>query len=120
MARKIQVLLTCDFDDDDAPAVETVVYTYDGVTYAFEACQAHLDEFAATMDGFVTHSRREAAGGRSRNGAPAAAAARPVRAAAREDLSSIREWARGKGFQVSDRGRIPAEIRHAYEAASKR
>ena len=119
MARKIQVLLTCDFDDDDTPAVETVVYTYDSVTYAFEACQAHLDEFAATMDGFVAHSRREGTSGRSRNGAPAAAA-RPIRTAAREDLSSIREWARGKGFQVSDRGRIPAEIRHAYEAASKR
>jgi hypothetical protein len=121
MARKIQVLLTCDFDEDDTPAVDTVSFAYNGATYAFEACQAHLDDFHAVMDGFVARARREGPaprGGRSVS-APSASA-RPGKTPAgsgREDLSAVRAWARAQGYQVSDRGRIPAQIRDAYELA---
>ena len=38
-------------------------------------------------------------------------------AANRERLQMIREWARGQGYEVSDRGRIAGEIQDAYEAA---
>jgi nucleoid-associated protein Lsr2 len=32
-------------------------------------------------------------------------------------LRAIRQWAREQGLQVSDRGRIPAEIVARYDAA---
>ena len=118
MARKIQVILTCDFDDDDTPAVETVTFGYNGGTYAFEACQRHLDEFTAAMDGFVARSRRESGAPRPRS-ASASSASRPRvgRVAADPDgpePAAVREWARAQGFEVSDRGRTPAEIVQAY------
>ncbi|MBR7513023.1 Lsr2 family protein, partial [Mycobacterium tuberculosis] len=30
----------------------------------------------------------------------------------------IREWARNNGYDVSDRGRIPADVADAYAAAN--
>jgi Lsr2 len=112
MAQKVQVLLTCDLDEDDTPAVETVTFGYDGYTYAFELCDAHLEEFNNVMQGYTASARRaDGAGRRARPAAPG----RP----AREDLGAVREWARANGFDVSDRGRIPGEVRDAYEAAHR-
>ena len=44
-------------------------------------------------------------------GGPAAAALGP---SARE----VRDWARSNGFKVPDRGRIPADVREAFEKAN--
>lgn len=123
MARKIQVLLTCDLDDDDTPAVETVPFSWNGTSYAIELCQEHLDEFTQTMESFTSAARREgtAAGSRRRRSGPVGgdgAGRRPSRAGKpKEDLPAIRAWARAEGYKVSDRGRISAEIRQAWEAA---
>jgi hypothetical protein len=115
MAQKVQILLTCDLDEDDVAAVETVTFGFDGNSYAFELCEEHLEEFTNTMHGYVGAARRAdgTAGRRPRvNAAP-----KPVVRSTREDLAPVREWARANGYRVSDRGRIPAEVRDAYAAA---
>ena len=38
-------------------------------------------------------------------------------AAGNEDTAAIRAWAKSSGYNVSDRGRVPAEIREAYQKA---
>lgn len=116
MAQKVQVLLTCDLDEDDVPAAETVTFGYDGVTYQFELCEEHRDEFANTMHGYIGAARRAKGGGGASGRSRAAAPSAPSRPA-RQDVSAIREWAREAGYEVSSRGRIPTEIREAYEAA---
>ena len=40
-----------------------------------------------------------------------------ARRAASKDTNAIREWARGEGMKVSDRGRVPGSVIAAYEAA---
>lgn len=35
------------------------------------------------------------------------------------DTSAVRAWAREHGFDVADRGRLPAEVRQAYDAAHR-
>jgi hypothetical protein len=40
-----------------------------------------------------------------------------VKGASSEQLQAIREWARGQGYEVSDRGRIAQTIVDEYEAA---
>ncbi|AJC61957.1 Lsr2 protein (plasmid) [Streptomyces sp. 769] len=37
--------------------------------------------------------------------------------ASRDDSGAIRAWAKEAGYTVSDRGRVPAEIREAYAKA---
>ncbi|MDI3417969.1 histone-like nucleoid-structuring protein Lsr2 [Streptomyces luteolus] len=34
------------------------------------------------------------------------------------DSSAIRAWAKANGYEVSERGRVPAAVREAYEKAS--
>ncbi len=112
MAQKLQVLLTCDLDEGDVEAVETVTFGYDGTNYAFELCAEHLEEFNKVIHTYIGSARRAEGGRRS-----AASVARS--ATKSENPGAIREWARGAGYEVSDRGRIPAEIREAYETAQK-
>ncbi|BBX83724.1 histone-like nucleoid-structuring protein Lsr2 [Mycolicibacterium aubagnense] len=52
-----------------------------------------------------------------RRGRRAAKSASTSGATPKEQLTAIREWARDEGYEVSDRGRIKAEIVEAFEAA---
>lgn len=45
------------------------------------------------------------------------AAPRKRRRSGQQDFSGIREWAKKNGYQVSERGRVPASVVEAYEAA---
>ena len=48
---------------------------------------------------------------------PPAAAARTRTGPGRERSSEIRAWAKQRGYKVSERGRIPAQIISEYDAA---
>ncbi len=112
MAQKVQVVLTCDLDE--GPAVETVSFAYDGQTYEFELCQAHLEEYHREMTRWSSAARPTA--GRRR---PATRPARGRAAGNPSEIGVIREWARNHGFEVNERGRIPATVREAFEAAQR-
>ena len=116
MAQKVQVVLTCDLDDEEVEAAETVTFGFEGTTYAFELCDKHLTEFTDTIQAYIGSARL--ADGPRRRRAPAAGPGRVRRSNGETSSSDIRTWARENGYDVSGRGRIPAEIRSAYEAAS--
>lgn len=52
-----------------------------------------------------------------RNSSRAKPARSASRSKARRDLGAIRQWAKDNGHEVSDRGRIRADVVAAYEAA---
>jgi hypothetical protein len=62
---------------------------------------------------YVAAARR--AGGTGRGGRRGVSARGPGRDA--EQIKAIREWAKQQGADVSERGRIPARIEEAYQAA---
>jgi hypothetical protein len=115
VAQKVEVVLTCDLDDRDTPAAETVVFSYDGQTYEFELCTAHLEEFHRVMQAYIQAARPTAA---RRRPAPTRGSASRHTAGSSE-LAVMREWARTHGFEVSDRGRIPTSVRQAFDAAQR-
>jgi hypothetical protein len=123
MAQKVQVVLTCDLDEDEVPAVQTVSFGYDGYSYAFELCEQHLEEFNEAIQGYISAARlaEEAPGSRRRRSSNTAAAARPRRAVvsspAEPSSSEVRSWARDNGFEISERGRIPSTVRAAFDEA---
>ena len=41
----------------------------------------------------------------------------PRRGSARTDATAVREWAKGQGLAVSERGRIPKSVAEQYDAA---
>jgi hypothetical protein len=58
---------------------------------------------------YVGSARKASARGSRRSGRGRSSGPAPA---------DIREWARANGYDVSDRGRVSAEIKAAYEAAN--
>lgn len=111
MAQKVQVLLVDDIDGGTAD--ETVTFGIDGVTYEIDLTSAHAEELRSAVATWVGHARK--VGGR----APAARASAPARnrRAANGGAQDVREWAKENGHPVSERGRISAKVKAAYDAA---
>jgi hypothetical protein len=108
MAQKVQVLLVDDIDGGTAD--ETVTFALDGVSYEIDLTTAHAAELRDAFATWVGHARK--VGGRSSG--TRTSAARPRRS---NDAGAVRAWAKENGFAVSERGRISAAIREAYDAA---
>lgn len=113
MAQKVQVLLLCDLEEGNAEAEETIQFALGNTTYEIDVCGQHAQQIRTSMEPFVAHARKAgsvaAAGGRrSRRERPASN---------REQSASIRSWAKDRGIQVNERGRIPASVVKEYEQA---
>jgi hypothetical protein len=121
MAQKVLTVLTCDLDEEEVPAAETVTFGFDGSTYAFELCEQHLEEVNEIFHAWIGAARRAGAGRRRSASSVPSAPSRPRSGsgASRSGASDIRTWARENGFSVSERGRIPVEVRTAYEEAHR-
>lgn len=109
MAKKVQVLLVDDVDKE-SPADETVTFSLDGVSYEIDLTSDNAAKLRDDLAVWIGHAERT--GGRR-------SAARPAgkRAGRRGDVGTVRAWARENGHQVSDRGRISAQVQAAYDKA---
>jgi Lsr2 len=107
MAQRVQYMLVDDIDGTEA--VETVSFSLDGVSYEIDLTAANAKKLRNDLATWVGHARRS--GGRKSSRKAGASGPR------RGDLSAVREWARKNGHQVSDRGRISADILAAYDKA---
>lgn len=110
MAQKVQVVLLDDIDG--GAAEETVSFALDGVTYEIDLNAENAAKLRDAFSHWVGHGRR--VGGRRATGARRGSSGAGARASRSESLE-IREWAREQGHRVSDRGRIPAHIKEAYD-----
>lgn len=110
MAQKVQVLLVDDLDGGEAD--ETVTFALDGKTYEIDLTTSNADKLRGLLEPYTKGGRRtggRAAAGRGKG--------RGV-SGGNKDTAEIRKWARENGHNVNDRGRVPAEIREAYEKAN--
>ncbi|MGW7085387.1 histone-like nucleoid-structuring protein Lsr2 [Streptomyces sp. NPDC054871] len=110
MAQKVQVLLVDDLDGGEAD--ETVTFALDGKSYEIDLTTSNADKLRGLLEPYLKGGRRT--GGRSAGRAKARASA----ASGGQDTAAIRAWAKDNGFEVNDRGRVPASIREAYEKAN--
>ncbi|SFK88481.1 histone-like nucleoid-structuring protein Lsr2 [Geodermatophilus ruber] len=116
MARKVQVILSDDLDED-LPADETVSFSLDGTNYEIDLSEKNAQDLRNAFSRYVQAARKVGRGsGRGSGGGRSRATGGGGRMD-REQAGAIREWARRNGHQVSDRGRIPASVVEAYEAA---
>lgn len=108
MAQKVQVLLVDDLEGGEAD--ETVTFALDGKSYEIDLTTANAEKLRNALAGFVKAGRRtgRTSGGRGK-------AKGGSSAASSQDTAKIRAWAKDQGYDVNDRGRVPAGIREAYE-----
>lgn len=114
MAQKVVVSLVDDLDGGTAD--ETVTFGLDGKNYELDLSTANASKLREAVAEFVAAARRPSSSGRGRR---RTATATSGGSADREQNQAIREWARGQGMKVSDRGRIPADVAQAYHDAQK-
>ena len=123
MARQTYVQLVDDIDgsviDDDSG--EAIEFSVSGVDYVIDLKAKNATEFHRKLDYYIEHATR--VGGRKRKTAatsPKATAPTPETAPTKRDpeqTRAIRQWAADSGYEISDRGRIPAAIEEAFNAA---
>jgi hypothetical protein len=108
MAQRTQVLFIDDLDGGEAAG--TVRFGLDGTEYEIDLSAAHSEELRQALGRYIGHARR--------TGGTARSATRSRRTSAAVDTAKVREWAKGKGIEVKDRGRVPADILEQYNAAA--
>ncbi|MGP5292180.1 histone-like nucleoid-structuring protein Lsr2 [Brachybacterium tyrofermentans] len=104
MARKTQVILTDDIDGSEATS--TVSFALDGVAYEIDLNEDNAQQMRDQLGEWAGKARR--VGGRRISGTRGSGSS--------SDAGKIRAWANENGYEVNERGRIPAEIRDAYNA----
>jgi hypothetical protein len=109
VAQKTVVILEDDIDGGSAD--ETVKFSLDGVSYEIDLNAKNAAKFREAISLYTASARRV---GRGTVGRPAGR--RGGRAASSRD---IRSWAMANGIEVSQRGRIPADVLAAYEKAAR-
>ncbi|MCA1822580.1 MAG: Lsr2 family protein [Pseudonocardiaceae bacterium] len=122
MAQKTIVTLVDDLTGEVAENISTVEFALDGRAYELDLTDENSAKLHDALSEYVKAARK--IGGRRRSGA------RPGRASkttgktsghapgySRETLKSIRGWAKKNGHNVSDRGRLPADVVQAWETA---
>jgi hypothetical protein len=116
MARKVQVILSDDLDEN-LPADETVSFALDGVNYEIDLADKNAKELRDAFARYVQAARKVGGRGTRASGGGRSRATGGGGRMDREQAGAIRDWARKNGHAVSDRGRIPSSVVEAYEAA---
>lgn len=109
MAQKVTVLLLDDIDQTEA--AETVAFGLDGANYEIDLNAANAAALRDALAVFIAHGRKASG---------AAGSGRKRRSSGDSGGTSakdVRTWARSVGYDVTERGRVPAHIREAYDAA---
>jgi hypothetical protein len=109
VAQKVSVTFACDYDSKEIPSGEhlTRAFSLDGRDYEIDLCERHSQKFDETMKRFADRARKVSTKvGRTKRRTTAH----------RRRSAEIRAWAKRSGMEVSDRGRIPAQVIAKYEA----
>lgn len=103
MARKVIEVLIDDFDGTESDDIKKHTFALNGTSYEIDLSPKNAKKLESALAPYIEKARKQGARRSTRSN--------------KQDLNAIREWARANGHTVSDRGRIPAEIVEAYEAA---
>lgn len=109
MAARTIVVRVDDLDGSDlGEGGKTISLAYQGAEYQLDLSDENAAQLEAVLQPYLSAAQR--VGGRRRNDGQ--------RRPPSPDNSAVRQWAKENGHQVSDRGRISAEVLAAYSAAN--
>ena len=112
MAKQIVTVLTDDLDGSEAD--RTIEFGLDGVTYTIDLSEKNAGKLRKALDPYLAVASR--IGRSTGNGRIASRSTAAPTRANRDQNQAIREWAARNGYQVSERGRIPASIVEAFHS----
>ena len=107
MAQKVHIVLEDDIDGSDA--TQTVSFALDGTSYEIDLNDKNAGALRDALATYVGHGRKVTGTRRGRRSSTSSNSAHSAK--------EIRDWARSNGHKVPERGRIPSDVREAFEAA---
>ncbi|MBB1018746.1 Lsr2 family protein [Dietzia maris] len=112
MAQHFQVRYTDDIDGTDlGEAANTIAFAFEGKEYSIDLSDDNAQALREAVAPYIEAGHRVT--GRNTKAARKTSAKTPS-----AETRAIREWAQANGYDVSDRGRIPADVMQAYHAAN--
>lgn len=113
MAERVIRQLIDDIDGSDITEGKggRVEFSVRGVSYEIDLSAANATKFDKALKPYIEAAKKLGGKRGVRSKVASAKSSSP------EHLGAIRDWARKNGYEVSDRGRIKAEIVDAFEAA---
>ena len=111
MAQKVHIVMVDDINGGEAE--ETVYFALDNVGYEIDLSSDNARALRDALAPYVAAARKV----RGRSDGRAGTGRRGRRSSGSPAAAEIRSWARDNGYTLSDRGRVPAEVRDAYNAA---
>lgn len=110
MAQLFQIRHIDDIDGSDLGDNANIIsFAFEGKEYSIDLSDDNADTFHQVMAPYIQAGQRIT--GKSKTGRKAATTTSG-------HTKVVREWARNNGYDVSDRGRIPATVMEAYAAAN--
>lgn len=120
MARRIVHQLVDDLDGTvlEVGDGETVLFSLDGAAYEIDLTHENAAALRAALEPYTAVARSVSArGAGAGRGASGAGSARRQKRTGQRDYAPVRAWAAKNGHTVSERGRVPAAVIEAYDAA---
>lgn len=111
VVQKIETVLSDDLDGSTADT--TIRFGLDGTDYEIDLNTTHADELRNTAARYIQAGRKVSSSTRrsSRGTARRSTSGGP-------SSSEVRDWAKSHGYDVKDRGRMPAELVVKFQAAT--
>lgn len=132
MARRIVHQLVDDLDGTvmEIGSGETVLFSLDGTAYEIDLTDENAAALRDALAPYIAAGRSVSArsasaqrssgasrGQRSGGSGAASTGGRRQRRSGQRDYGPVREWAAQNGYTLSERGRVPAAVLEAYDAA---
>jgi hypothetical protein len=107
-------------DVNGQPADESITFALDGVQYEIDLTAKNATKLRDALAPYVAAGTKVGRGGVAAIRGRTSRGARTPARADREVNQAIRDWAKSKKIEVSDRGRIRQEIVDRYHAEAGR
>ena len=112
MAQKMQTVLVSDLSGEELGTDgQTVKFGFLGADYEIDLSQSEADEFAETLDKYVSAGRR--VGGRRQSGSGGTARRDP------SQTKAVKSWLDAQGIAYPKRGRLPQNLVEQWESAHR-
>lgn len=105
--------MTITDDLDGSGNAREVSFSLDGKTWVIDLSAKNRTALEKALKPYIAKATEQ----RPSRSSQAKTARSGSRTRARADLGAIRQWAKANGHEVSDRGRIRADVVAAYDAA---
>ncbi|MCX4666434.1 Lsr2 family protein [Streptomyces sp. NBC_01381] len=112
MAQKVVTTYVDDLTGEESSEIATHSILIDGAGVEIDLTDENYEKLLELLNPYL-----QADGARRIRGGSKAKGKSKAASGGKDDSSAIRAWAKANGFEVSDRGRVPSNVREAFENA---